>query len=101
MFTRIVRDAADVGTIAIRRRGEEFVASRAVDTPTVSAQLNVAAAASGATARRHAAAPPRPPPVARGMGPRGLVRGMKMGGRPVPPATCWPSAWSRRRRGQR
>ncbi len=53
MFTRILRDAHDASVIDLRKRGQSYEASPAASAPTVTEQLNIAAAA-------HEAANPAP-----------------------------------------
>jgi uncharacterized LabA/DUF88 family protein len=79
-FERILRDAHDANVIDLRRRGNDYEVSRAVEAKPVSEQLEASAP------------PPRPPvpsgaPVPRGMGARGLVRGRAagVGGKAPPP----------------
>ena len=67
LFTRILMDAHDAGSIDLRRRGDDFEVSRAAEAAPVAEQLAQAAAA-------HAPPPSAPAPSARlGMGPRGVT----------------------------
>ncbi len=59
MFTRVLRDAHDASVIDLRKRGHSYEASPAASAPSVTEQLNIAAAA-------HDAANPAPvAPVTR------------------------------------
>jgi uncharacterized protein (TIGR00288 family) len=58
MFTRILKDAHDANVIDLRKRGASFEASPAAAAPSVTEQLNQAAAA-------HEASKPAPAPAAR------------------------------------
>jgi hypothetical protein len=79
MFERILKDAHDADLIDLRRRGDAFEIGRATEVASVADQLNRAAAAAQASAP----APAPAAPAARGMGPRGLARGMSRGRGPA------------------
>jgi uncharacterized protein (TIGR00288 family) len=81
MFERILKDAHDQGIIDLRRRGNDFEVSRAVEAAPVAEQLARTEAAAIA-----ASAPTTPAPVVpRGMGPRGAPSRSGRGGRPAAP----------------
>jgi len=73
MFIRVLKDAHDQGLIDLRRRGDDFEVSRAVEAAPVSEQLaeRERAATTAAEPTTHA---PAVAPV-RGMGPRGAGAG--------------------------